>query len=390
MPLKQVPSVTETDQIAALSDPVQRNLLITQCYFELSSAVVQRTGPRANWCTFATWASKQAGQTIRQEDLARALEHALLDDPGAQQSIDALMKVIQLGSSRHSPDAIRQLLRDAIDPRAAMERAGAEVGRGNQKVFAEIGREFARFAAECLDDQIFETSKIDRFCAGLRPGDPPDGQQYLQQAFQSIYRALFAPDDKKRAEAMLLANLLIGFHEQTRLQPEIAAALEASVVDPSTFSRRLIAVLFPYRGWIIYTGWWILRQLGRPTDLDQAINFFFDGLRHRARLFLTKHLMELTIGHQRLRLSEDLHTGFPEILQDLTLPELLALLQRIDPSPDSTRDSGAVDWADLPDRMHFIADLFRSYQETPAILDPPFSLQQVSAMKAGQMPAGDL
>jgi len=32
-----------------------------------------RCSPGANWCTFATWASRQAGQTIRQEDLARTL-----------------------------------------------------------------------------------------------------------------------------------------------------------------------------------------------------------------------------------------------------------------------------------------------------------------------------
>jgi len=38
-----------------------RNLRITQCYSALAGA--------ANWCSFATWVSKQAGQTIRGEDL---------------------------------------------------------------------------------------------------------------------------------------------------------------------------------------------------------------------------------------------------------------------------------------------------------------------------------
>jgi hypothetical protein len=32
---------------------------------------------------------------------------------------------------------------------------------------------------------------------------------------------------------MLLANLEIGLHEQTRLQPEIAAALDAPLLDPA-------------------------------------------------------------------------------------------------------------------------------------------------------------
>ena len=40
----------------------------------MSSALAARVGPSANWCTFATWASKQADQTIRTEDLARTVE----------------------------------------------------------------------------------------------------------------------------------------------------------------------------------------------------------------------------------------------------------------------------------------------------------------------------
>lgn len=61
--------------------------------------------------------------------------------------------------------------------------------------------------------------------------DPPDGQQYLKQVFQRYYKAFFEPDKKKKAEHVLLANVEIGFHEQTRLQSEIAETLEASVVN---------------------------------------------------------------------------------------------------------------------------------------------------------------
>jgi short-subunit dehydrogenase len=73
--LKQAPpSLAEVQQIVSIGDPAIRNLRITQCYHELSSALTQWTGMTANWCTFATWASKQAGQTIRKEDLARLFE----------------------------------------------------------------------------------------------------------------------------------------------------------------------------------------------------------------------------------------------------------------------------------------------------------------------------
>ena len=78
------PTVADVDRIAALTDPVLRNLQITQCYCELSRALAARIdGKPANWCTFATWASKQAGQTIRREDLARAFERLVGQSPRA-------------------------------------------------------------------------------------------------------------------------------------------------------------------------------------------------------------------------------------------------------------------------------------------------------------------
>jgi hypothetical protein len=63
--------IDEIDRISRIDDPIMRNLRITQCYFEISQRVAALTGASANWCTFATWASKQAGQTIREEDLIR-------------------------------------------------------------------------------------------------------------------------------------------------------------------------------------------------------------------------------------------------------------------------------------------------------------------------------
>src|SRR5262249_19104655 len=68
------PSVSEVDEIAAAADPVLRNLRITLAYHDLSAALSARLGPGANWCTFATWASRQAGHTIRGEDLARKID----------------------------------------------------------------------------------------------------------------------------------------------------------------------------------------------------------------------------------------------------------------------------------------------------------------------------
>src|SRR5688572_18232435 len=76
------PVAAESQRILALSDLTLRNLFITQGYHELSGALSRMLGSSANWCTFATWASKQAGQTIRREDLERFLEHEIRTVPG--------------------------------------------------------------------------------------------------------------------------------------------------------------------------------------------------------------------------------------------------------------------------------------------------------------------
>ena len=67
----------EVEQIAAMDDPVIRNLRITECYSRLAAAMPPGG---ANWCTFATWASRQAGRTIRGEDLLYRLQGELRRD----------------------------------------------------------------------------------------------------------------------------------------------------------------------------------------------------------------------------------------------------------------------------------------------------------------------
>src|SRR3712207_330660 len=89
-PFMSVPTIEVINKISTLANPINRNLQITVCYSELSAAFAIRTGIVANWCTFATWASKQAGVTIRGEDLQRKLEEVLNEDPEIQEILSAL------------------------------------------------------------------------------------------------------------------------------------------------------------------------------------------------------------------------------------------------------------------------------------------------------------
>jgi len=366
-------SLSEVGRIAVLNDPVSRNFQITQSYYELSQLMSTRTGSCANWCTFATWASRQAGQTIRQEDLLSALENHLADVPNLSQAIYDIANDLLKQGAKLNKKAIFKLVWEIADPQAAMSRASAAVARGNQKVYAEIAREFARFLDACGNDSAYDAEHIARFCKALKPGDPPDGQRYLKQAFERYYRTFFEPDQKKKAESVLLANIEIGFHEQTRLQPEITEALEASLEDSERIKSKLLRTLFPNQYWLLAVGSAFRSLFNRPTPLDEAIAKFTTEARRRIRLFLSAHLMELGFPHgARLRLGKDLTSNFPPDLQKLTDPDLIALLKKIDPTPDSMKDTGAVDWANLYDRLHFIADMFRSCQEDADLLLPPF------------------
>lgn len=384
MMTERVPSIAEVDHIAALGDPVVRNLRITQCYHELSQVMAIRTGTNANWCTFATWASKQAGQTIRKEDLSRMLENVSF----SAQTVESLVISAQALGSDHDPIQIQQVVAQAINPLVVMDRASAAVARGNNKVFQEIAREFARFYATCLEDTIYSAETINTYCQSLRPGNPPEGQQYLRQAFTHYYQAFFEDIPTRRAELIYLANIEIGYHEQTRLQPEIAEALDSAFTHTLQIWLQVMSRLFPLWIWLPRL---VMRLFGRLNAFDRVIETLLSEARRQARQIITNYLMTLEIPpHHRLHLSRDIVGEFPLALQHPTLPDLCQLLERLDPSPNSVIESGAVDWANLPERLHFILDFFRCFHETGHLFDPPFTEEQVVALKSGHMPQGQL
>ena len=196
---------------------------------------------------------------------------------------------------------------------------------------------------------------------------------------------------KARAELVLLANIEIGFHEQTRLQPKIAEAMNAALIDHKEFRLRLIKALFPQNSWLVRLRLFLLKLFKRPRPLDAALDSLLAEARRLAHLIITEYMMSIGFPHDViLRLGEDVPAEFPPSLQHITLPDLQALLAQIDPTPDSPRESGAIDWSALPDRLHYIIDLFRCYHESTDLCDPPFTVEQVSALKSGRVPEGKL
>lgn len=388
MPVYDVPAVEKIDSIASLEDPALRNLLITQCYFELSSVFARRMGTGANWCTFATWASKQAGQTIRRQDLERILENFLKNEPEINAACTLLATLAKGSGALQSFEQLRDSAMGVMVARMA-GHAADEVSRGNKKVFEEIAREFSRFITGYLDDTVYERSHMDAFIAQLKPGLPPQGQDYLARGFSSYYQAFFEKDMQKKAQLNLLGNLWIGYHEQNRLQPEIAGALTISV-NSQQVKKDLLDKLFAGSGWWTKIRIFLQRIFG-STPLDKAIEAFVELIQLRVRKVLTAHLMTITLPPDNcLQLGRDISMPYPAHLSELSNADLLALLSRIDPTPDSVFESGATDWANLPERMHYIADMFRCYHQSSELFDAAFTEAQIEAMKSGKLPEGRL
>jgi len=384
--MASVPTVGDVDTIGAIGDPVIRNLRITQCYHELAGAVAERVAPGANWCTFATWASRQAGQTIRGEDFARAAEDIL----GSHEVAQVITDIVRLSSRTAGAltrDTVLEAVHHAVDPEAALRRAADAVAIGNRKVFVEIGREFARWRGTAAAAGARDGAGTAAFADGLRAGEPPDGQRLLREAFAAYGNACRAPNDMERAALMLLGNLLVGFHEQTRLQPEIQAALDAAI-DPDAVR----AAVFP----LVMPGAWlrlrarIARLIGRPMPADVAVDALVAAIRRRLRVVITDLLMTLRLPGVVLHLGRDVSGEFPPELRTIDYSPLRTLLASIDPTPNATVGSGAEDWANLRQRMRYIADLFRCWHARPELFTAPFTAVQVAAMVDGRRPEGSL
>jgi hypothetical protein len=348
------PSLAAILEITGIPDPIERNRRITQGYHLLSAEFHRRIAHSANWCTFAAWASRQAGQTIRNEDLAAAIGRCLEKSPVVSQ-------LARLPFLDHR--GVVQAAIDALAIAGPLRRASDAVARGNLKVFAEIAPEFARFLETFPQPAAIDDAALDWFCRDLRPGPPPDGQDLLNAAFRHYREAARASAAKLRSEWMLLGNIRTGFHEQTRLQPEILEALNAAVLQP----RDLIDALRESIRRIL-AGRREEFLLPPPRELIERLA---EEIRLATRQVVTGHLMTIELPGEVLRLGRDLRRPFPADLQRLENPALLELMMQIDPTPDSARKTGAPDWAHFPSRMHFITDLFRVWQTEPRLFEQP-------------------
>ena len=174
----------------------------------------------------------------------------------------------------------------------------------------------------------------------------------------------------------MLANLEIGLHEQTRLQPEIREALDAPSATKEDLGRRALEALFPSAP-----------RCGRPSGARPRPSPASSRPRVQrasnrlAREVITDSFMVLSLPGRTLALGTHLADEYPEPLRepaDAELTELLARFEPVAPAPD---DCGARDWSDLDQRMHYIVHLFCAFHLRRSCRRPPFTPEQVERLR---------
>ncbi len=379
------PTPDDVRRIAAIANPIIRNLEITYCYSRLAAALAARSGEGANWCTYATWASRQAGRTIRGEDLLEQLGRRLGSGRWLLHPIATPWRRLLRRGLFQRETFIGRLTAELHTPFDAFERASDAVARGNRKVFEEIGLEFARYLHDCPADTSTDPTAFQRFLDGLRPGEPPDGQRYLRQAFARYERLRLEGDPKARAELAVLANLEVGLHEQTRLQPQIREALDAAYATQVDLGQRALEALVPSAA-----GWW--GAVRRPAAA--AVGAIAAGAQRTAskvaREVISECFMVLSLPERVLVLRYHLADAYPEVLRKPAFAELTELLARFEPAPPARDDCGARDWSDLKQRMHYIVHLFCAFHQRAELSRPPFTPEQVASIRRGAVPDGEL
>ena len=236
----------DIDRVAAIADPIIRNLRITQAYHELSAAAAVHIGPVANWCTYATWASKQAGRTIRKEDLQRAAEAAFRSSPAARTCGEPRSRPRPAGSApaSRSTRRSRRSGRSSIQPPRSIGRAppspGATSGSSRRSAASSPGSR----STAARPRRPAGTASPGSWSGSDRASRRPASATCARPSRTTTGRAS-RPTRSSRAQLVLLANLEVGFHEQIRLQPEITEALDAGVVDPRDVRDRVVQALVP-------------------------------------------------------------------------------------------------------------------------------------------------
>lgn len=299
----------EISQIAQRPEEqrIERNDEINRVYNEQARELRDLIGPEggANWLAYATQASGGVGQVLRGN--------------------------VKFG------------------PLEASEEAKFALGDGNRRVFEEVTPITERFLAT-FEGGREDPEKWRSFSESFQPG-----QENLKEAFRSYYDAMGTDDVQAKQEAVLKGNLLIGEHEQLRLDPNLDKSFEAK------------------------TGSGLANDiLGAADDVVPIDDLKPDSIQNG--------LIELRWGGGFAQPVGDDVQAFDrnsgrdnrvDSYDTLRDPRLKGILDEWrdrgsqNEDPNSLSGTNASNWADFDERMYFISELFRNTQMDPGLYELP-------------------
>jgi hypothetical protein len=333
----------QIDLAVSTPDPVPANLRITVAHYDLSLALREVLGADsgANFHTWATWGSKKAGRTIRQEDIPQLRTLTTLIGGGLG-LLAAILAPHLSGSAHLLADAAGALLGGLglrIIAQRSQNRASRLVLGGNITVLDDIGRQTAGFVSTFQGRPKSDPERLAGFLSELQPGPTETGgQDLLKHCFTHYYQARHAASRARKYEHMLLGNLYAILHEHIRLQPYIAGAMP------------------------------------RP-----------------AQRLITRYLLDFSLGTRTMSVAKDVVplSGVTR-LHAVESPELRDFLDQWDRTRDGVQGSRAGNWAEIKDRMAFICALFRTGHCDEGLFTAPYTTARCAEIEAGRVPEGTL
>lgn len=353
----------------SLENLVIRNLQVTLGYHRLSQGMRKFIGSRnVSWCGFAAHASKTAGQALRHENMPHFLKSSMLKWAGYDDTLFYLNDI--LGQPERDFTKVQNSLLAE-----AMKQVSLLISAGNILVYEELAWPFASLITTFSNVWYRDEVELREFLQDHFRRGPleRDGQNYLIEAFRAYFNARFETKPKRKAEHVFMGNLFIGLHEQTRLQPYIEQALAV-----------------PYDVFVAGQ-----RTNEEDSHAANAGLMQSNQLRDLVTKTVTKMLMSISLPNRDLKLGGDVIApsgviSFPEDLIIIEDPRCQRLVESFDSNVDTLTGSAADDWVSLADRMRFVVDFFRSYQQYKRMFSAPFSEIQVPAIDAGLLPGGPL
>ncbi len=371
----------------AATDPRQANSLIEKGYGELSVALgrflhADQEPENATFATFAAWTSRtlrvdvDPGASTRRplRRLYDGISDALLPDPGVIARNIAIGQAAIFGETGAAMWALLEATARAREQSDHPDWMGAW-----KCVTARLKDDAAQLAGSSTtllgapDVKLLQDALIPYFevlWSGLStfPTVNPGGDRDIDAG------------RKRRAELILLGNLRLVAYEQRRLQPVLERNLRYL---PLALRLKLIT-----------------RWTGRPTLVSNAVTRAYvrvkdhlDVLDRGFEIAATRYVYSLILGAEDLRFGLDLPLPppahpvlredqpdedqdryadgdfFPYHLQVIDDARLWAEWQLHDRSAGQGAHTSVDNWLRLPERLNFIANVFRSRQQVSALYD---------------------